>query len=150
MPYGAIPRTTETEPETETETDTETENRNGNGNFNIRDFGLSTRIRSFVRVIFSVCLSVYFLDVWRLLYLPTGRRCQITDALKYLFDLTCSYSWRLFPPFAFQELLDVFVLFSSHAVFKDGVTLPRLCSFSFERDGLFVAPDRLGTPRLAR
>ena len=70
MPYGAIPRTTETEPETETETDTETENRNGNGTFNIHDFGLSTRIRSFVRVIFSVCLSVYFLDIWRFLYLP--------------------------------------------------------------------------------
>ena len=48
--YGAIPRTTETEPETEPET----ENGNGNGTFNIRDFGLSTRIRSFVRVIFSV------------------------------------------------------------------------------------------------
>ena len=54
--YGAIPRTTETEPETETgpetDTDTETENGNGNGTFNICDFGLSTRIRSYVRVIF--------------------------------------------------------------------------------------------------
>ena len=75
--YGAIPRTTETELETEpetkpeTDTDTETENGNGNGTFNIRDFGLSTRIRSFVRVIFSVCLSVYLLDIWRFLYLPT-------------------------------------------------------------------------------
>ena len=67
--YGAIPRTTETEPETDT--DTETENGNGNGTFNIRNFGLSTRIRLFVRVILSVCLTVYFLDVWRFLYLPT-------------------------------------------------------------------------------
>ena len=69
--YGAIPRTTETEPETEPETDTDTETEMGNGTFNIRDFGLSTRIRSFVRVIFSVCLSVYLLDIWRFLYLPT-------------------------------------------------------------------------------
>ena len=71
--YGATPRTTEMEPETEpeTDTDTETENGNGNGTFNIGDFGLSTRIRSFVRVIFFVCLSIYFLDIWRFLYLPT-------------------------------------------------------------------------------
>ena len=38
---------------------------------NLRDFGLSTRICLFVCVIFSVCLSVYFLDIWRFLYLPT-------------------------------------------------------------------------------
>ena len=69
--YGAILRTTETEPETETDTDTDTETEMGNGPFNIRDFGLSTRICLFVLVIFSVCLSVYFLDVWRFLYLPT-------------------------------------------------------------------------------
>ena len=58
--YRAIPRTTETVPETDTETDTETETENGNGNgtFNIRDFGLSTRIRLFVRIIFFVCMSV--------------------------------------------------------------------------------------------
>ena len=67
--YRAIPRTTLTE--LETDTYTETENGNGNVTFNIRDFGLSTRIRSFVRVIFSACLSVYFLDIWRFLYLPT-------------------------------------------------------------------------------
>ena len=82
--YGAIPHTTETEPETEpeTDTDTETENGNGNGTFNIRDFGLSTRIRSFVRVIFSVCLSVYFLEIWLFLYLPTFRayvKCLIIN-----------------------------------------------------------------------
>ena len=67
-----MPRTTKTEQETEPETDTDTETKNGNGNgtFNICDFGLSTRIRSFLRVIFFVCLSVYFLDIWRFLYLP--------------------------------------------------------------------------------
>ena len=58
--YGAIPRTTETEPETEPETYTDTETEMGNGTFNLRDFGLSTRIRSYVRVIFSVCLSLTF------------------------------------------------------------------------------------------
>ena len=94
--YRAIPRTTETEPETEpeteleTDTDTETENGNGNGTFNIRNFGLSTRIRSFVRVIFSVCLSVYLLDIWRLLYLPTGtgsnnrRMLEAKQSLKHI------------------------------------------------------------------
>ena len=80
--YGEIPRTTETEPEmaihrtTETETESEAEAETETGTepsiyVNIRNFGLSTRIRSFVHVIFSVCLSVYFLDVWRFLYLPT-------------------------------------------------------------------------------
>ena len=90
--YGAIPRTTETEPETEpeaaiprtteteleTETDTEPEpepepepETEPSIYVNIRDFGMSTRIRSLVRVIFSVYLSVYFFDVWRFLYLPT-------------------------------------------------------------------------------
>ena len=59
----------ETEPEMET--DTEPENGNRNGTVNIRDFGLSTPIHSFVLVISSVCLSVYFLDVWCFLYLPT-------------------------------------------------------------------------------
>ena len=58
--YGAIPLTTETESETEPETDTDTETEMGNGTFNIRDFGLSTRIRSYVRLIFSVCLSLTF------------------------------------------------------------------------------------------
>ena len=53
------------------DTDTETENGNGNGTFNIRDFGLSTRKRLFVPVIFSVYLYVYFLDIWCFLYLPT-------------------------------------------------------------------------------
>ena len=58
---------TETEAETETELDmeldmepeseTETE-KEPSIYVNIRDFGLSTRIHSFVRVIFSVCLSV--------------------------------------------------------------------------------------------
>ena len=66
-PEKAIPCTMETEPETEleaeTDTEPETENRNGNGTVNIRDFGLSTRIRLFVRIIFSVCLYVYFLGV---------------------------------------------------------------------------------------
>ena len=47
--YGAIPRTTETEPGTETETDTDTETVMGNRTFNIYVFGLSTRIRSYVR-----------------------------------------------------------------------------------------------------
>ena len=84
--YGAIPRTTKTEPETEPEMDTETENGNGNGTFNIRDFGLSTRIRSFVRVIFSVCLSVYFLDIWRFLYLPT-HSCNGMMTLEFVWPL---------------------------------------------------------------
>ena len=72
----SISRTTEMEPETEPEskTDTETDMETGTEPsiyVNIRDFGLSMRIRSFVRVIFSVCMPVYFLDEWRLLYLPT-------------------------------------------------------------------------------
>ena len=49
--HGAIPRTTETEPGTETETDTDTETVMGNRTFNICDFGLSTGIRSYVRVL---------------------------------------------------------------------------------------------------
>ena len=72
----------ETEPETEPETDTDTDTEpdpepepdpetEPSIYVNIRDFGLSTCIRSFVRIIFSVCLSVYFLDVWRFLYFPT-------------------------------------------------------------------------------
>ena len=61
--YGAIPRTTEPEPETDTETEM------GNGTFNIRDFGLSTRIRSYVGVIFSVCLSLMFVRTRYLLRL---------------------------------------------------------------------------------
>ena len=61
----------ETEPDTEPEPETETETELSIY-VNIREFGLSTRIRSFVCVIFSVCLSVYFLDIWRLIYLPTG------------------------------------------------------------------------------
>ena len=61
--YGAIPRTTETEPETDTDTEM------GNGTFNIRDFGLSTRIRSYVRIIFSVCLSLTFVRTRYLLRL---------------------------------------------------------------------------------
>ena len=69
-PEAEIPRTTETVPETEAEAEAETEAETSIY-VNIRDFGLSTRIRSFVRVIFSVCLFVYFLDVWRFLYLPT-------------------------------------------------------------------------------
>ena len=48
--------------ETETETGTEL-----SIYINIRDFGLSTRIRLFVHVIFYVCLSVYFLYIWSLL-----------------------------------------------------------------------------------
>ena len=73
-PEATIPRTTETEPETEpeAETDTEPETETEPSIYvNIREFGLSTRICSFVRVIFSICLSIYFLDVWRFLYLPT-------------------------------------------------------------------------------
>ena len=53
------------------EMDTDTEKRKWETEPSIRDFGLSTRIRSLIRVIFSVCLSVYFLDIWRFLYLPT-------------------------------------------------------------------------------
>ena len=45
--YGAIPHTTETETDTDTDTDTETVM--GNRTFNIYVFGLSTRIRSYVR-----------------------------------------------------------------------------------------------------
>ena len=67
-PEAAIPRTAETELETEPEAETDTEL---SIYLNIRDFGLSTRMRSFVRVIFSIFLSVYFLDVWRFLYFPT-------------------------------------------------------------------------------
>ena len=87
--YGAIPRTTETETETEpeTDTDTETENGNGNGTFNIHDFGLSTHIRLFVRVIFSVCLYVYFLDIWRFLYLPT-HSCDGMMTLEFVWPST--------------------------------------------------------------
>ena len=59
----------ETEPDTEPEPETETETE-PSIYVNIRNFGLSTHICSFVRVIFSVCLSEYFLDVWRFLYLP--------------------------------------------------------------------------------
>ena len=57
------------EPKTEPETDTETETETGNGTFNIRDFGLSMRIRSYVRVIFSVCLSLTFVRTRYLLCL---------------------------------------------------------------------------------
>ena len=87
--YGAIPRTTETEPETDT--DTETENGNGNGTFNIRDFGLSTHIRSFVRVIFSVCLSVHLLDIWHFLYLPTLALCAHCRAARLFTSLQVSW-----------------------------------------------------------
>ena len=67
--YGAIPCTTETETETEPETDTEKETEMGNRTFNICDFGLSTRIRSYIRVIFSVCLSLTFVSTRYLLFL---------------------------------------------------------------------------------
>ena len=63
--YGAIPRTTETEPET----DTYTEKEMGNGTFNICNFGLSTRIRSYVRVIISVYVSLTFVRTRYLLRL---------------------------------------------------------------------------------
>ena len=63
--YGAIPRMTETEPETDTDTETEMVN----VTFNIRDFGLSTRIRLYVRVIFSLCLSLTFVRMRYLLSL---------------------------------------------------------------------------------
>ena len=66
--YESIPRTTETEPEMATPCTMEKEMETEMGTepsiyVNIHDFGLNTRIRSFVRVIFFVCLSVYFLDV---------------------------------------------------------------------------------------
>ena len=67
--YGEIARTTETETETEPETDTDTEMEMGNGTFNICNFGLSTRIRLYVRVIFSVCLSLTFVRTRYLLRL---------------------------------------------------------------------------------
>ena len=67
--YRAIPCTTETEPETEPETDTDTEMEMGNGTFNICDFGLSTRIRLYVHVIFSVYLSLTFVRTRYLLRL---------------------------------------------------------------------------------
>ena len=63
--YGAIPRTTETEletepktePETESETDTDTETENGT--FNIRDFGLSTRM-SILKTTYIVLAVIFF------------------------------------------------------------------------------------------
>ena len=77
-PKTAIPRMTEMEPETEPEAETETDwepetetETKPSFYVNIRHFVLSTHIRLFVRVIFSVCLSVLFLDVWRFLYLLT-------------------------------------------------------------------------------
>ena len=42
---------------------------------NIRNFGLSKRIRLFVHVIFSICLYVYFLELWHFLYLATEWNC---------------------------------------------------------------------------
>ena len=66
-PETAIPRTTDTETETETDTETGME---PSIYVNIRDFVMSTRIPLFVHVIFSVCLSAYFLEVWSFLYLP--------------------------------------------------------------------------------
>ena len=68
----------ETEPDTEPEPEPETETE-PSINVNIRDFGLSTRIRLFVRTIFSICLSVYFLDLWRFLYLSTYSCDGITN-----------------------------------------------------------------------
>ena len=101
--YGAIPFMTETEPEPETEpeteTDTDRDTENGkrkwerNGTFNIRDFGLSTHIRSFVRVIFSVCLSVYLLDLWRFLYLPTQKRLTVDLLLSKSMYLRSKPCW---------------------------------------------------------
>ena len=77
----AIPRTMETEPETEPEAETDTEPEPETDTeppiyVNIRDFGLSMRIRLFICVIFYICLSVYFLDVWHFLYLPTHSRMK--------------------------------------------------------------------------
>ena len=62
-PEEAIPCTMETEPETEPEAETDTElepetETEPSIYVNILDFGLSTHIRLFVRVIFSVYLSV--------------------------------------------------------------------------------------------
>ena len=77
-PEEVIPFTMETEPETEPEAETETElepetetETEPSIYVNIRDFGLSTHIRLFVRVIFSICMYVYFLDLFLFLYLPT-------------------------------------------------------------------------------
>ena len=107
--YGAIPHTTEMAPETAiprtTETETETEKGTEPSIYiNIRDFGLSTRIRSFVRVIFSICLSVYFLDVLSFHYLPTqdtietGRQCfgeKMKKLTEYLTEMIPSIIHRV-------------------------------------------------------
>ena len=101
--YRAIPHTTETEPETDTETEL------GNGTFNICDFGLSTRIRSYIRVIFSVCLSLMFVRTCYLLRLsvpilllhmafplPPNRFvhvCQGRCLIKYIIEIS---QWKFY------------------------------------------------------
>ena len=95
-PEAAIPHTTKTEPEAKSETDTELEPETKTESsiyINIRYLRISTRIRSFGRIIFSICLSIYLLDIWRFLYLPTQKRLTVDLLLSKSMFLRSKPCW---------------------------------------------------------